>query len=156
MSHDPYTTSAIDPALDTTTDELAPSVAVEHLKHTRPWVKFCSIIGIFTSISLLIIGSLMTLKSSSTSTEVIPTQLSDYLLAVFYFILATLILIPSIRLSRYEKSITRLIITQNLADLELAIAHQRAFWKQLAIMITLIMLIYMITLSFSTMVLLKS
>jgi len=70
--------------------------------------------------------------------------------------MATLFIIPSFRLSRYEKSITRLIISNRIEDLEQAIAHQRTFWRQMGIMILMILIIYLFTLTFSAIAILSS
>ena len=70
--------------------------------------------------------------------------------------LAILFFIPSLWLSRYEKSITRLTVSHRIEDLELAIAHQRAFWKQMAMMILVMLVIYLITIAISAVVLLSS
>lgn len=78
------------------------------------------------------------------------------LLNSFYLIMAALFIIPSFRLSRYEKSITRLIISNQIEDLEQAIAHQRSFWRQMGIMILMILIIYLFTLTFSAIAILSS
>lgn len=150
MSDDPYVPPFVDPVLNNTEKEAAPFVIVEHLRYTRPWVKFCSIIGFTTSLSLICIGALMLFIGSETITAP-----NNYLLGSFYLILSILFMIPSIKLSHYEKAITKLIITKDLEDLELAIAHQRTFWKNIAIMIFIIMAIYLVTISFSTIILIK-
>jgi len=149
-SDDPYSPPLVNLELNCGERETAPILVVEHLKHTRPWVKFCSIIGFTTSFSLVLIGSLMGFVVSESLNYPI-----NYLLGLFYFILAVLFMIPSIKLSHYEKSITKLAITHDLEDLELAIAHQRAFWKHVAIMIFIITAIYLVTITFSTIALVK-
>ncbi len=128
-----------------------PPVVLEHLRGTRPWVKFCSLSGYVTALFILIIDFVM-----------IRMMLGRYplyqtiMLALFYLILAGLFIIPSLRLSYYERSITRLTVTNKIEDLELAIAHQRAFWKQMGIMILIILLLYLVTVAFSAIVLLSS
>ncbi len=151
MPSDPYETPSVDPDPDCGDHSDAPPVVVEHLRRTRPWVKFCSLAGYITS-GFLILIAVFTLRGMLDKYS-LPTLI---LLGSFYLILAILFLIPSLWLSRYEKSITRLDVSNRLEDLEQAIAHQRAFWRQMAIMILLILVIYLITIAFSAVVLLSS
>ena len=149
--HDPYEAPETDPELNSSETETVPIVVLEHLRGTRPWVKFCSITGFVCSFFLIVIA-ITTLRFT-------PTQLTSfqtYLVGGFYITLALLFTIPSIRLSHYEKSITRLTMTHHMEDLEIAISHQRAFWKQMALMIFLILLLYLGTITFSTISLIKS
>ena len=144
---DPYVTPQENPELQDTEIAVAPFVVVEHLRHTRKWVKFCSIMGFTTSVTLVSV--------CATLLFYMPNKLPypyTYLLGAFYFILSILFFMPSVKLSQYEKAITKLTITRNMEDLEFAIAHQRLFWKQIAIMIFLIMAIYVSTITISTLV----
>lgn len=128
-----------------------PPVVLEHLRSTRPWVKFCSLSGYVTALFILIIDFVF-----------VRMMMNHYplyqtvMLAVFYLVLAGLFIIPSLRLSYYERSITRLTVSNRIEDLELAIAHQRAFWKQMGIMILIILLLYLVTVAFSAIVLLSA
>ena len=76
------------------------------------------------------------------------------LFAVFYLVLAILFIIPSLRLSKYEKSITRLSVSNRIEDLEQAIAHQRTFWKQMGVMILILLTLYLVTIALSAIILL--
>ena len=147
---DPYQAPSTDPDPDYTDTSPAPAVVVEHLRHPRPWVKFCSLAGYITSGFLVLIG-ILTLRGMFGNFS-LPTII---LLGSFYLVLALLFTIPSLWLSRYEKSITRLLVSNHIEDLEMATSHQRAFWRQMAIMILLILLIYLVTIAFSAIVLLS-
>jgi hypothetical protein len=155
MTSDPYEPPAADPALGTSLDGSmstdAPPVVVEHLIRTRPWVKFCSLAGFIASGFLILIG-LLTLRRMI---EQLPPRYL-ILLGGFYIILAILFIIPSLWLSRYEKSITRLQISHNITDLEQAIAYQRIFWRHMAIMILIMLFIYLLTIAFSAIALLST
>lgn len=150
MSSDPYQPPSANPDLDCTDNNPVPAVVVEHLRCTRPWVKFCSLAGYITS-GFLILIALITLRAMSGRFP--PHYL--LFLGLFFLILAVLFLIPSLWLSRYEKSIIRLSVTNRIEDLEQSIAHQRAFWKQMAIMILFVLLMYLITIAFSAIKLLS-
>ena len=154
VSENLYQTPSAEPCLPVAEHEEktnVPPVVIEHLKGTRPWVKFCSLSGYVSALFIIIIDLVM-----------VRLMLAHYplrqtiMLAIFYLILAGLFIIPSLRLSYYERSITRLVVSNRLEDLELAIAHQRAFWKQMGIMILIILLLYLVTVAFSAIVLLSS
>ncbi|MFK7909023.1 MAG: hypothetical protein AB8F34_00315 [Akkermansiaceae bacterium] len=153
MPENPYQSPITDvgvPLHDQEGKSDAPPVVVEHLRGTRPWVKFCSLSGYITALFVIIIDVITIRKMLG--------HFHDHqiiLLGVFYLILAILFIIPSIRLSRYEKSITRLTVSNRIEDLEQAIAHQRAFWKQMGIMILITMVLYLITIGLSAVILLS-
>lgn len=125
-------------------------IAIEHLKKSRLWVKFCSLAGYITAGFITLIG-LLALRSMVHQS---PTQ-HCFLLGAFHVVLAALFIIPSLYLSRYEKSITHLIVSEHNDDLEQALAHQRAFWRQMAIIILIVILIYLATIAFSVIILLS-
>lgn len=154
MSEDFYKTPAAEaclPVHDQTGKNDVPPVVLEHLRGTRPWVKFCSLSGYIAALFIVVIDIIIVRK-----------MLGQYpihqtiMMAVFYFVLAGLFVIPSLRLSQYERAITRLTVSQRIEDLEQATAHQRAFWKQMGIMILIILVLYLATVAFSAIVLLSS
>lgn len=154
MPGDPYQPPVVhpEPSLEECADDTPPPpVVVEHLRCTRPWVKFCSLAGFITSAFTLVIAFLAIRRMAD------HTPLPEMILIGGIFtVLAALIVIPSLWLSRYEKSITHLLISERMEDLELAISHQRAFWKQTAIMILTVLIIYLVTISISVLALLSS
>ena len=150
MSSDPYQPPTVDPDPDYTDDTLVPPIVMEHLRGTRPWVRFCSLAGYVTA-GFFIIVALLTLRAMMGK---FPFSYI-ILLGTFYLTLALLFSIPSLWLSRYEKSITRLTVSHHIEDLEQALAHQRSFWKQMAIMILIMLIIYLITIVFSAITLLS-
>jgi len=156
VNEDPYKPPQEVPLPDTWTDSApqipgeAPALVVEHLRCTRPWVKFCSLAGYITSGFILLIAAITIRKMLGHFP--LPTII---LLGAFYIVLAVLFVIPSLRLSRYERSITHLVVSQRIEDLEQALAHQRVFWKQMGIMILILMIIYLITIALSAIALLS-
>lgn len=63
---------------------------------------------------------------------------------VFYIIFGVVYLFPSIKLWKYGSSIRQLQLTQNVDDLEAAIAQQRGFWKFTGIMAILIIALFIL------------
>lgn len=151
MTSDPYEPPGVDPDPECTDDTPVPPIVLEHLRCTRPWVKFCSLAGYITS-GFLILIAFITLRSVTTR---FPLH-TVFLASGFFLVLAILFIIPSLWLSRYEKSITRLTVSNRIEDLEMAISYQRAFWKQMGIMILLMLIIYLITIAFSAIALLSN
>ncbi|BDS05444.1 hypothetical protein NT6N_04840 [Oceaniferula spumae] len=160
MNEDPYSPPSDKPVDDTMIDPWtaakpveptdAPDLVVEHLRCTRPWVKFCSLAGYITA-GFSVAIALFTMRKMLGHFSL----LHVLLLGSFYFILAVLFIIPSLRLSRYERSITRLVVSNQIEDLEQAIAHQRTFWKLMGIMILIMLVLYLVTIAISAIVLLS-
>ena len=111
----------------------------------------CSISGFIASAFLILIGLVTLLSIIGQS----PLQ-EQLLLGGAYLIMALLFLIPSIWLSNYAKSITRLRKSKGIEDLEQAIGYQRTFWRQMAIMILIILFIYLLTIAFSAFAILSA
>ena len=154
MTDNPYESPAVDvtaPAEDVAEKNQVPPVVLAHLRGTRPWVKFCSLSGYITAVFIIIVDFIVVRKIYSH----LP-QHQTLLFALFYLVLAILFIIPSLRLSKYEKSITRLSVSNHIEDLEQAIAHQRMFWKQMGIMILILFILYLVTIGLSAIVLLTS
>jgi len=150
MNPDPYSPPQLRNHPSSSQENEPSPVILEHLRKTRPWVKFCSLAG-YVSAGFLIVICLFTLQKSLTLWPL----LHVVLIGVFYFILATLFTIPSLYLSRYEKSITHLLVSKNLDDLEQALADQRSFWKLMAIMILILLTLYLISLAYSAIIILS-
>ncbi|NWK54565.1 hypothetical protein HW115_03010 [Verrucomicrobiaceae bacterium N1E253] len=149
MANDPYQPPSTPPLASATQPQEVPLLVIQHLHGTRPWVRFCSLAGYVAAVFLLLIGALTIHRMLNIS------PLSHLiLLAGFFIILALLFAIPCYYLSRYEKSITHLHVSHQLEDLEQALADQRAFWRQMAIMILIILIIYLITIALSAILLL--
>ena len=154
VNDDPYSSPCEEPLswieVEPQKPGVAPELVTEHLRCTRPWVKFCSLAGYITAGFILVIAA-FTIRQMLGYFSL----LNIVLLGSFYLILAILFMIPSLRLSRYERAITRLIISNRIEDLEQAIAHQRVFWRQMGIMILIMMVLYLLTTALSAMVLLS-
>ena len=153
MISNPYESPSADaglPMKNSKEKDNAPPVVVEHLRGTRPWVKFCSLSGYITALFIIVID-VITIRQMLGYFQ----NYQIVLLGIFYLILASLFVIPSARLSKYEKSITRLTVSNRIEDLEQAIAHQRAFWKQMGIMILITMTLYLFSIGFSAVILLS-
>ena len=150
MPTDPYQPPEADLDQVSSDPAFVPPLVIEHLRGTRPWVRFCSLAGYITA-GFLILISLLSIRSMIDKWPIHQT----ILLAGFYWVLAILFIIPSRYLSRYEKSITHLLVSNQLGDLEQALADQRAFWKQMALMILLMLVLYLLTIAYSAIVILS-
>lgn len=153
MSDDPYQPPTVThhqpPCESTQESPTVPPLVTEHLRATRPWVRFCSLAGYITS-GFLILFALITILKVLDKLPLYQTLM----LGGFYLTLSSLFIIPSRYLSRYEKSINHLLVSQRLEDLEQALADQRAFWKQMGLIILVILILYLMTIAFSLVILL--
>lgn len=98
MNDDPYSSPETPPIIDNweekspTKPGISPPLVTEHLRGTRPWVKFCSLAGYITAGFTLVIAAI-TMQAAMNRL----TALQFGLLASFYIILAILFIIPLIK-----------------------------------------------------------
>lgn len=110
------------------------------LADTRPWVRFCSVLGFISSGFMLLggvalmLGSVMTIAGSGTSSTFAGMNI---LMGIVYLVIAGCYLIPSVKLWKYGTAIVRLLGSGAEADLEEALHQQRGFWKFVGIMLIL-------------------
>ncbi|MGB0993280.1 MAG: hypothetical protein ACPG32_12545 [Akkermansiaceae bacterium] len=149
VNDDLYQTPSSDPSVECRTKREVSSVVIEHLRCTRPWVKFCSLAGFITALFILVVAAITVMKMLNHY-----PPMKCYLLGAFYIVLAVLFTLPSLLLSKYERTITRLLISERTEDLEQAISHQRTFWKQMGLIILIILILFLVTISLSAIVLL--
>lgn len=100
---------------------------LEHLRTTRPWVLFLSILG-FIGGGIMVLFALILLLTgviahdgSNVALSIIGSAFYG-LTGVFYGFFAYL-------LFRYSSSIGQASVTDQAEDLELAVEQQRVFWK---------------------------
>jgi hypothetical protein len=124
-----------------------PLPVIAELTGTRPWVRLISILmWIACALFLLsIVGNLIIgLVTASAMAGKGGGGIGFGLLLgmmLFFGITAVLIIYPTLKLSKYASSISRLAETRSFSDLTLALTEQRRFWKFYGI-ITLIYLIF--------------
>lgn len=123
---------------------------LEALRGTKPWIRFCSILGfIFTgfiflaAIVLGLGGGLMASSMGDTAGGLPGTAVSVSLAAV-YILMGLLYLFPSIKLWKYGNRIAELMSSHSTQDLESALDAQRSFWKLVGIMLAIFIALYIV------------
>lgn len=145
----PYASSLSDSSSDSQLQGLTPGV-MQALGGTKPWVRFCSVIG-FIATGMMVLGALAMLLAGGAmfaagGTEA-PAALGaamPVVMCLVYLAIAALYLFPSVKLWKYGTHILKLMNSQSMNDLELALEAQRSFWKFVGIMILVVLVIYVI------------
>lgn len=152
----PYSASIADPSVHSQ-GQVTPAM-IQALQGTKPWVRFCSILGfIFTglimmgAVSMIFFGSLM--SGSMSETEVgMPFAGFSILMSAVYILLGLLYLFPSIKLWKFGSRIVDLIGSQSTQDLEAALDAQRSFWKLVGILLAVFIGLYIIIIGIAVVV----
>ncbi len=114
---------------------------MQSMTKTRPWVLLFAVLG-FIGAGLMLIGSVGAIVGGITMLNVsagdAPSKAGlGGLLAVglFYLVITALYFWVSLYLLRYASAIKRLKLSNQLVDLEAALANQASFWKLVGIMV---------------------
>ncbi len=108
------------------------SAMLAHLRLTRPWVSFISVLG-FIGLGAVIIAALATLLVGSTVPglgSALPVLAGG---GAFYLVFAAVYFVPIWAMHRFASSLTRLLFDGSQTALEAAIAHLHALWKTLGV-----------------------
>jgi len=124
----PYETTSEGGDFVGNSDKLSANAAAQHyLFSSKGWVRFLSVLG-FISFAFTLIGVLGTLAIIGKIGGF--GVVSFLMMAIASFITFLL----SMRLSKFASSIGRMQLTQNPAELEIAMIEQMKFWKLLGIL----------------------
>ena len=112
---------------------------IEHLRATRPWVKFLSIM-MFISVGLCFLGGLLMMIASSS--PVMRGAGLGPLIGLVYWVMGGLYLAPAVFLYRYASSIQDLLQGGGDIAMESALESQKSFWRFMGIMTLVVLCIY--------------
>ena len=116
---------------------LTPGI-LQALAGTKPWVRFCSVMGFICTGFMVLFSGLMLVSSLLVGTMAPKGSVGlggiNAGIGVIYLLLAVLYLFPSIKLWKFGTSILSLMMSNSVADLDQAMEQQRGFWKFVAIM----------------------
>jgi hypothetical protein len=145
----PYATNVTNPVASSDSHgsaAITPAI-IQALAGTKPWVRFCSVLG-FIGCGLMGLGGLAMLGVglfAGTTGEGGPVMGAPMIgIAAFYFVLGALYLFPSIKLWKYGTHIFNLMHSESVMDLEAALEAQRSFWKFVGIMICIMIGLYIV------------
>ena len=112
---------------------------VEHLRATKPWVRFISII-MFISVGLMFLGGLMMMLMSSSMGR------SGFgfgpIVGIIYIIMGALYLAPAYFLHQYASSIGDFLQGGGDSAMETALGSQKSFWRFIGILTLVVICIY--------------
>jgi hypothetical protein len=103
-------------------------VALAHLRGTKPWVRFISVMTLISAGLMVVLGILALIAMP--------------LAGVVYIAVAGLYLVPYTLLKRYADAIAALTRTQRMGDVECALIAQKSFWKFSGVMLIVVLCIY--------------
>jgi hypothetical protein len=109
--------------------------AVEHLRRTRPWTMFLSILG-FIGGGLMALATLfMGIGAAAGSSEFMGGEDAAVVLALaaFYAVATVMYILVSVLLFKYGRAIGYLLQFGRNQELEEALDAQRRFWKAMGV-----------------------
>jgi hypothetical protein len=145
----PYGQPGFNPGISYAASEYAPRygsdsgdikvtpLMVEHLRATRPWVKFLAILG-FISVGLMFLGGLIMMAALSSVRGVGATPA----IGLLYWLFALLYIAPAIFLNRYATAIRELLQGGGAPPMEKALESQKSFWRYVGILTVVLLCIY--------------
>lgn len=117
---------------------------IEHLRATKPWVRFMSVI-LFISVAFIFLGAVIIL--------LVPTSMGgsglSALIAIVYVALGALYLFPAYFLHQYASSIRSLEQGGGDVAMEEALRNQKSFWRFVGILTLVVICIYLIVIVFT-------
>lgn len=135
-SHNPYAPPASGGASRTSSGGGLPQDVIDELRKTRPWVLFIAIMlwicgGIFLLAVLFNMAFMDSGAASNAMTSGSAASMIGYLIGagLGFFVLAYLILYPTLKLTRYASGIARFASSESFTDLAEALSEQRRFWR---------------------------
>ncbi|MEM9236253.1 MAG: DUF5362 family protein [Verrucomicrobiota bacterium] len=143
----PYATAGTDPAHQGSSSAISAGV-LRALAGTKPWVRFCSIIGFIASGLMILAGLFMMvgggLLAASAESGAFPFSGFPMVMGLIYIVFSIIYLFPSFKLWKYASSIANLLNSNSTMDLETALDAQRSFWKFVGILLAIIIGIYIL------------
>lgn len=124
---------------------LTPGI-IQALAGTKPWVRFCSVMG-FIGSGFMVLGAL-TMMAEGVFAGASGQQGSAVTFGVnigggiVYLLIAGLYIIPSIKLWKFGTAILNLMVSQSGVHLDEAMELQRGFWKFVGIMMLIMLVIW--------------
>lgn len=139
----PYAAPRAGPAQASVVSGTVPYPVMQELRGTQPWVRLISVLmWIVSMMNLLALGfylvmGLLGAGGMANSGQVGMGVGFALFIVVVVGISAMLVIYPTLKLSKYASTISRLSFSQSFTDLTLALAEQRRFWKFCGILCTI-------------------
>jgi len=128
-------------------------VMIEHLRSTRPWVLFLSIL-MFISVGFMFLAGFMMLIASSAPVGMRGAAAGP-IIAIIYWLIGGLYLVPAIYLFKYASSIKDLIRGGGDSAMETALESQKSFWRFTGIVTLVVVCLYVLVFLFGIFALMR-
>ncbi|HEX4959264.1 MAG TPA: DUF5362 family protein [Thermoanaerobaculia bacterium] len=124
------------------------AATIEHLRRTKPWVRFLSVMCFIGSALLVVFGLLLAVMGSALPAMFggSSNPIGGLSLGIVYLLLALLYIFPGLYLWRYANAIDSLVRYPQSLTLEEAMKHQTAFWRFVGILSAVMLVIYAVAL----------
>lgn len=124
--------------------------AISHLSKTKPWVQLIGILAIIGAVlmvgfALIVMagGGIATAAMQSSRGEAFPSEMF-ILMGAIYLVMGIVYLWLGIKLIGYGSAIGSLRTSRSVQHLELALDHQRSFWKTIGILTLIGIVVFVI------------
>ncbi|MGV3661100.1 MAG: DUF5362 family protein [Prosthecobacter sp.] len=138
MEANPYSTPAANLYGTTGGDVVSPGT-IAQLAGTKPWVRFISVLMWLATIVVILaaIVTLLTGASGMAQTGGNAAYNAGMMtgMAIYYCVVAFVMIYPSMKLWKYANCIGRLVASHSTADLDAALTEQRRYWKFTGILV---------------------
>lgn len=119
---------------------------VEHLRATKPWVRFMSVI-MFISVGLMfLLGAAMMLMPSPAGMRSVGF---GPIVGIIYFIIGAFYLVPGYFLHQYASSIQDFLNGGGDSAMENALGSQKSFWRFVGILTLVVICLYALVFFFA-------
>ncbi len=116
-----------------------PGAVLGQLKRTKPWATFLGVLGLISSAICFLGGVAATVSPTFLAAAQLPAFIGP-----LYVAIALVGLVPSIHLVRYGSSIAKLMRDGAMASLEVALGHQRAYWRFVGYLMLVFTVLYVL------------
>jgi hypothetical protein len=142
MSSNPYAAPAADlvSAAAGKDGQFSPAM-VQHLRETKPWVRFLAVLG-FIGIGLMAVVGLGFGAMTSLASDDAFGAIGGLGMAAVYLVMAALYLLPTLRLNGFATAIEKVAAGGGTAAIEEALSEQRRFWRVVGIMMIVVMVLW--------------
>jgi hypothetical protein len=119
-------------------------IMVAHLRATKPWARLVSMVGFVGSGLILLVGLILPFVGAFSHN--VGGAVGGIAMGIVYVLLGCLYFFPSLFLFRYASAIHRLLVTGDSESMELALSHQRSFWRFIGIATLVVLCLYAVAL----------
>ena len=119
-------------------------LAIDHLRKTRPWVMFLSILCFIGCAFMLLAGLMMIGVGLMASAGSGMEKGFQAMIGAVYLPMGALYIYPGIKMWTYGSAIGRLVASRSTSDLEDALGQQKSLWKFAGIAAIVIIALYIL------------